>query len=109
MRPPEPKDEADRPLADVDRVVHEPARLTILMYLSSVESADFVFLMRVAGLTWGNLSSHLSKLEEVGYVEIEKTFLRKKPHTVIRLSKRGRRALRDYRQTMQRTLDQLGH
>jgi DNA-binding PadR family transcriptional regulator len=79
------------------------------MYLSSVESADFVFLMRVAGLTWGNLSSHLSKLEEVGYVEIEKTFLRKKPHTVIQLSKRGRRALRDYRQTMQRTLDQLGH
>ena len=95
------------PLADIDRVVHAPARLMILTYLYVVESAEFIFLMRLTGLTWGNLSSHLSKLEEAGYVAIEKEFLGKKPRTMIRLTDRGREAFRAYKQRMQQVLEEL--
>ena len=72
MSPTEKEGSEDRqPLADIDRVIHEPARLMILAYLYVVESADFLFLMRQTGLTGGNLSSHLSKLEAAGYVDIK--------------------------------------
>jgi len=94
-------------LQSVDRVVHEPARLAVLTYLSLVESADFVFLMRTTGLTWGNLSSHLARLEEAGYVAIEKEFVKKKPHTLLRLTQAGRDALAEYRATMQTALGGL--
>jgi DNA-binding MarR family transcriptional regulator len=87
--------------------VHEPARLAVLTYLSLVESADFVFLMRTTGLTWGNLSSHLARLEEAGYVAIEKEFVKKKPHTLLRLTQAGRDALAEYRATMQTALGGL--
>jgi len=107
MQTTQPKDDNVHPLANVDRVIHEPARLLVLMYLYSVESADFVFLMRAAGLTWGNLSSHLSRLEEAGYVKIEKQFLGKRPHTMIRFTSQGRKAFREYRQTMQQALNSL--
>lgn len=60
------------PLAEIDRVIHAPARLMVLTYLYVVESADYIFLMQLTGLTWGNISTHLRKLEEAGYVEIEK-------------------------------------
>jgi DNA-binding transcriptional ArsR family regulator len=73
----------------VDRLVHEPARLAILTLLSSVENADFVFLQRTTGLTKGNLSSHLSKLEEGGLVTIEKRFVGKKPNTTVALTREG--------------------
>jgi DNA-binding MarR family transcriptional regulator len=95
------------PLVDIDRVIHAPARLMILTYLYVVESAGFIFLMRLTGLTWGNLSSHLSKLEEVGYVEIEKKFVSKKPHTMIRLTDQGRTAFREYKQSIQEVLNDL--
>ena len=95
------------PLADIDRVIHAPARLMVLTYLYVVESAEFIFLMRLTGLTWGNLSSHLSKLEEAGYVAIEKEFRGKKPHTMLRLTKEGRAAFREYRQRLKRVLDDL--
>ena len=94
-------------IADIDRLVHEPARLMILAILYVVESADFLFLMRQTGLTWGNLSSHLSKLEEAGYVEIEKEFVGKKPHTMLHLTDEGRRAFREYRHSMKQMLDEL--
>jgi DNA-binding transcriptional ArsR family regulator len=94
-----------QPIAEIDRLIHEPARLMILATLYVVESADFIFLMRQTGLTWGNLSSHLSKLEEAGYVEIEKEFKGKKPHTMLRLTDEGRAAFRDYRQSMKQVLD----
>ena len=100
--------DAVRTIGDVDRVIHEPARLMLLMYLSSVDEADYIFLMRTTGLTWGNLSSHLSKLEEAGYVEISKQFLNKKPHTMARLTKDGRQAFKEYSRTMRtafKTLD----
>lgn len=95
------------PLADIDHVIHSPARLMVLTYLYVVESADFIFLMRLTGLTWGNLSTHLSKLEETGYVTIEKTFKGKKPHTLIHLTDRGRVAFSQYKKSMQRVLDDL--
>jgi len=94
-------------IGDVDRLIHEPARFMVLALLYVVESADFTFLMNQTGLTWGNLSSHLSKLEEAGYVEIQKEFKGKKPHTMLHLTEEGRAAFRGYRQSMKQVLDDL--
>jgi DNA-binding transcriptional ArsR family regulator len=77
----------------LDRLVHEPGRLAILTVLSSVSDADFVFLQRTTGLTKGNLSSHLTKLEEAGLVEVEKRFVRKKPNTRVALTALGKRRI----------------
>jgi DNA-binding MarR family transcriptional regulator len=74
----------------LDRLIHEPGRLAILTVLSSVKAADFVFLQRTTGLTKGNLSSHLTKLEEAGLVRIEKRFVHKKPNTNVELTGEGR-------------------
>jgi DNA-binding MarR family transcriptional regulator len=95
------------PLADIDQVVHASARLMVLTYLYVVESADYVFLMRLTGLTWGNLSTHLTKLEEAGYVVIVKEFRGKKPHSIVRLTEQGRAAFRGYKKSMQQVLDDL--
>jgi DNA-binding MarR family transcriptional regulator len=77
----------------LDRLIHEPGRLAILTVLSSVTDADFVFLQRTTGLTKGNLSSHLTKLEEAGLVAIEKRFVRKKPNTNVKLTAAGRQRI----------------
>ena len=77
----------------LDRLVHEPGRLAILTVLSSVKDADFVFLQRATGLTKGNLSSHLSKLEDAELVAIEKRFVRKKPNTNVALTAEGRQRI----------------
>lgn len=90
-----------RSLTDLDRLIHEPARLLILTILSTVASADFLFLQRETGLTKGNLSAHLSRLEEAGYVKIEKTFKGKLPLTVCKLTAAGKKALTLYRQQLQ--------
>ncbi len=90
-----------RSVTELDRLIHEPARLLIVTILSSVASADFLFLQRETGLTKGNLSAHLSKLEEAGYVKIEKTFKGKLPLTVCKLTATGKKALTQYRQQMQ--------
>jgi DNA-binding MarR family transcriptional regulator len=95
------------PLADIDQVIHAPARLMMLIYLYVVESSDFIYLRNLTGMTWGNLSTHLSKLEEAGYVTIEKGFKGKKPHTMIRLTTQGRDAFREYKKSMQQVLDDL--
>lgn len=96
-----------QPIADIDRTIHEPARLMILAYLCVVESADFLFLMRQTGLTGGNLSSHMSRLEAAGYIAIEKEFVDKKPHTMLRLTDEGRAAFQEYVQSMKQVLDGL--
>jgi DNA-binding MarR family transcriptional regulator len=104
----DPQDGPDlRPLADIDQVIHAPARLMVLTYLYVVESADYVFLLRLTGLTWGNLATHLSKLEEAGYITITKTFRGKKPHSTVSLTDEGRAAFREYKQSMQQVLDDL--
>ncbi len=97
-------------IVEIDRVVHEPARLLILSYLYVVESADFLFLLRQTNLTKGNLSSHLTKLEEAGYVKIKKKFEGKIPHTLLSLTEDGRKAFREYSQRMKRIFEELpGH
>ena len=96
-----------QPLADIDRIIHEPARLRILALLYVVESGDFTFLMRQTGLTWGNLSSHMSKLEAAGYIEVEKEFVGRKPRTMLRLTDEGRAAFREYVQSMKQVFDDL--
>lgn len=96
-----------RPIAGIDRLVHEPARLMILSTLYVVESADFLYLMRQTGLTRGNLSSHMSKLEDAGYLKIKKEFVGKIPHTLLRLTDKGRRALEAYRENMIQVLEDL--
>jgi DNA-binding MarR family transcriptional regulator len=101
------KDAGIRMLTDINRMVHEPARLMILMYLYTLESADFVFLLRATELTWGNLSSHLTKLEEAGYVEIEKGYMGKRPRTMVQLTDAGRQAIQSYRDTMKEALSNL--
>jgi DNA-binding transcriptional ArsR family regulator len=88
-------------IASLDRRVHDPARLAILTALSSCERADFLFLQRITGLTKGNLSSHLSKLEEAGLVEIEKRFVQKKTQTLVRLSDAGRQSIEGYWREME--------
>jgi len=95
------------PLADLDPIIHAPARLMVMTYLYVVESVDYVFLMRQTGLTWGNLSTHLAKLEEAGYVAVEKECRGKKPLSMIRLTERGRRAFREYKTNMQQFLGNL--
>ena len=85
-----------------DRLVHEPGRLAILTVLSSVSDADFVFLQRTTGLTKGNLSSHLTKLEEAGLVTITKSFVGKKPHTSVGLTSTGRARIRSHWEQLDR-------
>ena len=97
-----------RSLTELDRLIHEPARLLIVTILSTVESADFLFLQRETGLTKGNLSAHLSKLEEAGYVSIEKTFKGKLPLTVCKLTDAGQQAFDGYRQQMQNFITRTG-
>ena len=87
-------------LSNLDRVIHEPSRLTIVALLSSVASADFLFLLKESGLTKGNLSVHLSKLEEAGYIKVEKTFRGKMPHTEYQLTSKGKSAFDDYRKSL---------
>ena len=103
----EAQDTELHPLANIDRIIHAPARLMMMSYLYVVESVDFIFLMRLTGLTWGNLSSHLSTLEEAEYVHIEKQFIQKKSHTMISLTEKGRQAFKEYKQGLLQVLSDL--
>jgi len=94
-------------LAEIDRLVHEPARLALIALLYVVESADFTFVMNQTGLSWGNLSAHMSKLEEAGYLEVEKSFKGRRPNTNLRLTTAGRSAFQEYRRRLKQMLDDL--
>ena len=90
-----------REMAQLDKLIHEPARLAIMSALDSCSLAEFLLLQEMTGLTKGNLSSHLSKLERSLYVQIDKQFLRKKiPHTTIRITKNGKAAIKLYWQQL---------
>ncbi len=93
--------EADGELV-LDRLVHEPGRLAILTVLSSVSDADFVFLQRTIGLTNGNLSSHLTKLEDAGLVVIAKRFVGRKPNTKVSLTALGKRRIARHWEQLER-------
>jgi DNA-binding MarR family transcriptional regulator len=92
-------------LAELDRLIHEPARLALTAILSVVESADFLYLQHETGLTKGNLSSHLAKLEEAGYVAIEKTYRGRIPLTLVRLTDAGGKAYKAYRARFRKFLE----
>ena len=94
-------------LEEIDPVIHSPTRLKVMTYLYLVENIDFVYLKRVTDLSWGNLSKHLTKLEEAGYVVMEKTFENKKPKTLIWLSDQGREAFQQYKDNLQQIFEGL--
>jgi DNA-binding MarR family transcriptional regulator len=92
-------------IMDIDRLIHEPARLMIMAHLFMVEKADFIYLMRQTGLTWGNLSAHLTKLEEGGYVNVDKGYKGRKPNTMLQLTPKGREAFQVYTERMKSMLN----
>ncbi len=100
-----PIDDAD--IQGIDRIIHEPSRLVIMAQLYVVQSADFLFLQNQTGMTPGNLSSHLSKLEDAGYVEVTKEFIDRKPHTALALTKRGRASFMAYRKKMRQVFNDI--
>ena len=83
-------------MTGLDKLLHEPARLAILTALASCESADFTFLQSLTGLSKGNLSSHLTKLEEANLVFILKSFVGKIPNTNISLTESGTKAINEH-------------
>jgi DNA-binding MarR family transcriptional regulator len=101
------KDKKENQQVDIDKLIHEPARLKIIAQLYVIESADFLFIMRQTGLTQGNVSGHLSKLEDAGYVKIKKGYLGKRPQTIISLTTKGRERFIKYIQNMREILDDL--
>jgi DNA-binding MarR family transcriptional regulator len=90
---------------EIDRIIHEPARYQLVALLYVLESADFLFLRNQTGMTDGNLSSHLGKLEQAGYVRVKKEFIGKKPHTMLELTGAGRTAFDTYRAAMRAYLE----
>ncbi len=100
-----PSDEI--PQITIDKIIHEPARLKIMAVLFVLESADFLFLMQQTGLSYGNLSSHMSKLEETEYIEVIKDFIGRKPHTMLRLTEKGRKAFITYREQMKQFFSEI--
>ena len=101
------KSQQEDPLAEIDPLIHAPSRLRVMTYLYVVDSIDFVYLKRVTGMSWGNLSTHLTKLEAAGYIRISKSFQDKKPKTMIELTDKGRTAFRGYKDGMQEVLGSL--
>ena len=96
-----------REISDLDRVVHSPTRLKIMLVLMSVEEADFTFISRAAELTRGNLSANLTKLEEAGYIKIEKKFIERVPKTIVSITPGGKKAIEEYSSILGPILDEL--
>lgn len=86
-----------RAISELDRVIHEPGRLMIVSLLWPVKECDFLYLLNATEMNKGNLSSHLARLEEAGYIEIGKTYRGKVPQTLLRLTRTGRTAFDNYR------------
>jgi len=93
-----------RSIADLDRVIHEPGRLMIVALLFAVDRADFLYLQHETAMNKGTLSSHLSRLEEAGYIEVTKTYRGKVPQTLLRLTEAGRKAFEEYRRKLKKAL-----
>jgi DNA-binding MarR family transcriptional regulator len=91
-------------IAELDRVIHEPGRLMLVALLFAVDRSDFLYLQHETGMNKGTLSSHLSRLEEAGYVEVSKTYRGKVPQTLLRLTAAGRKAFEQYRRKLRGAL-----
>lgn len=87
-------------IGKLDDVIHGRVRLGVMAYLAESEVADFTELKTLLDVTQGNLSVHLRKLEEAGYVSIDKSFLGRKPLTRVRMTDQGRRAFAAYLETI---------
>jgi DNA-binding transcriptional ArsR family regulator len=107
MQPSESGEDGLPQVNKFDKLIHEPARLLIMAHLFVVESADFLLLMRQTGMTFGNLSSHMSRLEAAGYIDVEKEFVGKKPNTKLHLTEDGRVAFQEYRRNMRHVFGDL--
>ena len=107
MTRPDPTPEESQALTALDKIIHEPGRLAIVSFLFVVKEADFIFLMDQTGLTRGNLSAHMSKLEKAGYVLMEKAFVDKTPRTTYQLTEDGQNAFRKYREGLLASLKGL--
>jgi DNA-binding MarR family transcriptional regulator len=106
--PPEKQSLPDlKPIEEIDPAIHAPSRLMILAYLAAIESADFTFLLKQTRLTRGNLATHISRLEEAGYVEVKKEFVDRIPRTLYKLTDSGKQAIQQYRDNMRSVIDQL--
>ena len=101
------KETKDLDLSKIDKIIHEPIRLSILAHLYVLDSADALFLKNQIGLTWGNFSTHLKRLEEAEYIEVQKEFVDRKPVTSYRLTQLGREAFQQYRERMSVFLKEL--
>jgi DNA-binding MarR family transcriptional regulator len=102
-----PTTDPPQPEIEIDRLIHEPARLVIMANLYVVEEADFVYLTRQTGLTAGNISSHMARLRAGDYVTVEKMFAANRPRTVYRITDKGRQAIQRYRQQVGSLLAQI--
>jgi DNA-binding MarR family transcriptional regulator len=95
------------PVDNLDPLIHTPARLKLMAILYVVENMDYVFLKNQSGYSWGNLSTHINKLEDAGYISIEKGYRGRKPNTTLKLTEKGRQAFQNYKNNMQQILDEL--
>ena len=102
-----PSNEPIRP-GDIDGVIHERTRLSIVSALAVAAQLSFNELKSMLGLTDGNLSVHARTLEDAGYLIVEKSFQGRRPHTAMRLTPKGRKAFGRYLETLQQIVDQ-GH
>jgi DNA-binding MarR family transcriptional regulator len=103
----EEETQKDLDLSKIDKIIHEPVRLSILAHLYVLDSADALFLKNQIGLTWGNFSTHLKRLEDAEYIEVQKMFVDRKPVTSYRLSQNGREAFQQYRERISGFLEEL--
>ena len=100
------KEEIEKKLRnfEIDRFIHEPARLLIMTLLYVIEAGDMVFLKKETGLSWGNLSVQVSKLDDAGYLEVKKEFIENKPHTLVTMTNEGRKAFDSYQKMIKKIL-----
>ena len=103
----DPEKVKDLDVSEIDKLIHEPVRLSIIAHLAVFDSADALFLKNQIGLTWGNLSTHLKRLEDAGYVMVLKEFIDRKPVTSLKLTESGQEAFQNYRERMTGFLNEL--
>ena len=90
---------------EIDSLIHEPTRIMMISYLFVCDKADLIYFKRQTNLSWGNISTHASKLEKAGYIKINKEFRNKKPVTQLEITNKGREVFEDYRKTMRKFID----
>ncbi len=92
-------------VSKLNKAIHEPSRLLVITILSMVEETDFLFMLSQTGLTKGNLSAQLIKLEKAGLVVIKKEFFEKVPRTILKISEQGIKELEEYKKNISLVLE----